>query len=388
MVRDERESIRNELICNFKRMSTHPSLALITSSDAPTVCEDQYGKFRELIELVAAETLRGTSLILGDDGGDGIKNLKDSQKEPYMSLPSMKEIASFAAPDERNLFSAVMEGHSEGRNGNLKLIDDIYPSYSFPSGLSEMIYTTQLAAAERARDEIESKRHRRDKESAIIYSRLNDCWPSVSPSALDYRMQPKGLYYKSAVLFAPVSISAVKKGTRVEFYLSNERRTPFKGTLSYSVVDSSFKAAASGGIALSVEPFTSEVVYSCEIDTVLGGRENELCLVYDVSEGATISSKGTLLFTKPKRFNFKKPNISWHISGAGKDFSVAISSDCLSLGVEIGFSDIDATFEDNFFDITSSAPLKIGIHVPEGTSVETLRKQFTVKTINEIGKTF
>ena len=387
MVAVTRESLKQELIHNFGRMSTHPCLALVTSEDAPMRCGEEYSEFSELLTKVAEATLTGARLYLAE-GKDGEELSFPKIKDPFVSLPGIKQLSEFSLREDMNLFSASMEAHAEGVDGNVKLIDELYSSYPYPSGLSEIIYTTQLAAAESARAEVEKLRIDRNNGIGAIYSRLNDCWPAISPAGLDYRLQPKALHYKAARFFAPTTVIAQKNGTRVNFYLSNERRISFEGTLSYSLMDQSFKTVKSGGATVSQEPLSASLALSVDFDELVRGREGELVLVYEIAEGAVAISKGTLLFTNPKRFKFEKPKVDWHIAGSGKDFSITLSSTSLCLGVELGFTDIDVRFEDNFFDITSVAPVKIAFHTEEGTAPEILRKQFYIRTLNEIGKSF
>ena len=98
------------------------------------------------------------------------------------------------------------------------------------------------------------------------------------------------------------------------------------------------------------------------------------------------TSKGTLLFTYPKYFKFKKPTIRTDIQGSGAHYSIVVSSDVFASGVYIGFKGFNSYVEDNFFDITDSSAIRLEIELDSAEAIETLRRELTVRSVYDIGR--
>jgi beta-mannosidase len=97
--------------------------------------------------------------------------------------------------------------------------------------------------------------------------------------------------------------------------------------------------------------------------------------------------RGTLLFVAPKRFKLKDPEIKYELTGADKRFSLTLSAEAFATGVEIVFDGVDAIISDNYFDLTSSAPVKIGVSLNNpAENLKSLKKALRIRTLYEVGK--
>ena len=99
-------------------------------------------------------------------------------------------------------------------------------------------------------------------------------------------------------------------------------------------------------------------------------------------------SKGTLLFVKPKRFAFVDPAIKAQISGVGNNLYMTLQADAFAKDVEISFDGIDAMVSENYFDITSSSPVKVGLTIIEDTPTSSyeLQDALRIRCVNTIKK--
>jgi beta-mannosidase len=102
-----------------------------------------------------------------------------------------------------------------------------------PSDLMEYIDFSQLAQAEGLKFGIEHYRRRKPHCSGTLVWQLNDCWPVLSWSVLDYYGFGKAGYFYLKRVFAPVlaSFKGLADGG-VELWLTNERREPFADTVT------------------------------------------------------------------------------------------------------------------------------------------------------------
>jgi beta-mannosidase len=102
-----------------------------------------------------------------------------------------------------------------------------------PGDLAEYIDFSQLAQAEGLKFGIEHYRRRKPHCSGTLVWQLNDCWPVLSWSVLDYYGFGKAGYFYLARVYSPVlaSFKQLPDGG-VELWVTNERLTPVVDTVT------------------------------------------------------------------------------------------------------------------------------------------------------------
>ena len=104
----------------------------------------------------------------------------------FQSFPSMKTIERFTLPEDRNIFSRVMERHQRNEGANGKIMNYLSQTYLYPSTLDILVYASQLLQAEAIRYGVEHWRRHRGRCMGAIYWQLNDIWPVASWASIDY----------------------------------------------------------------------------------------------------------------------------------------------------------------------------------------------------------
>lgn len=113
------------------------------------------------------------------------------------SFPSLETIESFTLPEDRNIFSYVMECHQKDVGANAKIVNYIGKMFKFPNDFDSLVYLSQLIQAEGCRYAVEHLRRHYGRCMGTIYWQLNDCWPVASWSSIDYYHRWKALHYHS-----------------------------------------------------------------------------------------------------------------------------------------------------------------------------------------------
>ena len=126
-------------------------------------------------------------------------------------------------------------------------------------------------------------------------------------------------------------------------------------------------------------------VFSTDISEVISGHENEYYLEYCLREGSSALAHGVLLFVPEKHFDFKKALIDTKITGQDKNFSLTISADKFVKDLEMDFEGVDGVFSDNYINLTSGAPVKIGIKITDPTkSAEQLSQLLKIRSVQDL----
>ncbi|GMA51183.1 beta-mannosidase [Alicyclobacillus contaminans] len=156
----------------------------------------------------------------------------------FQSFPSMKTIEWFTEPEDRNIFSYVMEQHQKNEAANGKILYYLSDNFQYPKDLAALSYVSQVLQAEAIRYGVEHWRRHRGRCMGALYWQLNDCWPVASWSSIDAFGRWKALHYFARRFFAPVLASACENGPRVDLYVTNDTRRRVVGSCAGSFAGS------------------------------------------------------------------------------------------------------------------------------------------------------
>lgn len=302
----------------------------------------------------------------------------------FESFPAMETIESFSKPEDRNPFSRIMESHQKCNGGNLKMLSYAADKYLYPTSFESFVYTTQILQADAIRYGVEHFRRHRGKCMGSIYWQLNDCWQTASWSSIDYFGRWKALHYVSKRFYAPVMASAHDSGTNVTLNVTNETLNTFNGTLEYYVKTNCLDTVFADKAKVEIDPLSSSDIIAKDFAEYLGNKRNcFLCFALKDENGVTVS-EGTLLFAKPKHFEFNSPNFSYSIKEEKGEYYLEISADCFAKFVQLTFED-EIFPEDNFFDIYDTHPRKIKLRgISEKGNVAAIKESIKIFCVNNL----
>ena len=331
-----------------------------------------------------ARTLKDRLTLVAPDVA--VKILDKAQ--PFIShpqLPGERVISGWLSPEERNLFSEKVEG--EGRETVLDMIRSASERYPYAGTLSDFAYISALSAAEKIKSKMVEARLNRGSEMAV-YSSLGSQRAGVISAGLDSRATWCALHYYSTEFFAPLTVSAKHEGGgRVAFYVSNERRQSFVGTIEYRIADNKNRTLFAGSESCVVERSVAKLVTTRDFGDILKGHEREYYLEYYLRDPMGVYSRETLLFVPEKYFSFLPAEIEAAVSGSDRRFGITLTASAFAKGVELYFEDADAVFFDNYFDITSTSPIKIACTLTGGTdTAEHLKRVLRIRSIEDVKK--
>lgn len=272
------------------------------------------------------------------------------------SFPSLKTVETFTLPEDRNIFSYVMENHQKNGTGNEKILYYISEYFKYPKNFDTLLYVSQLIQAEGMRNAVEHWRRNRGRCMGAIYWQLNDIWPVASWSSLDYFGRWKAGHYSAKRFFAPVLASACEEGTKVALHVSNETLKPVAGTLTWRLLNNRSEVIQSGELAASIDELSTKEIVSLDFADVLDTKhkQRESYLEFDfIVDGASVSG-GAVQFVKSKHFNYLNPQISTRISETEDQFIIEIESQAFAKFVELDLKDGDTLFSDNIFDLSAA----------------------------------
>jgi beta-mannosidase len=141
----------------------------------------------------------------------------------FQSFTSMNVTETFAAPEDRNPSSPVMENHQRNAGGNARILETMTRYFRFPRDFDQMIFLSQIQQGLAIKTAIEYWRSTKPRCMGTLYWQINDIWPVASWSSLDYGGQWKLLQYMAKRFFLPINVVAVPVFDAVQ---TNSRGTP------------------------------------------------------------------------------------------------------------------------------------------------------------------
>ncbi len=301
-----------------------------------------------------------------------------------VSIPADKTISRIIEGVDKNIFSAAMEKHSGGAARDMSY--SVSENYLYAFNPSDFAYLTRLSQAENCKKLMLKTRCESNTDSRAVFSSVS-AQRLISDSSMDTNVSWKALQYEAKKFFAPTVIMAKVSGKGVEFYASNSSKAAVFGSLEYRVIDSNNRVIYKNSKDIDIAENSSRRLFSCDLSEHLSSHECDRYLEYVFSEGSHVLCRGVELFVPPKYFEYNDPQIKAEIEGSEKRFSITLTAEKYAGAVELSFSETDALFSDNYFDITSPIPVKITFTVSSPIeSAESLKKQLRIRSLYEVGK--
>ena len=279
----------------------------------------------------------------------------------FQSFPCLKSVKQFTLPDDRNIFSRVMERHQRNQAANGKILSYLSQTFRYPNSFDDLLYASQLMQAEAIRYGVEHWRRNRGRCMGAIIWQLNDIWPVASWASIDYYGRWKALHYAAKRFFAPVMISAEEEGELSQNPKINEYHpAPLEKSFRLNVCNETLRDVT-GEVVWALRTPDGEIVrqnqqtltipamsakwldkVDCADASLTGHYVSFAFVVDDVA-----LSEGTCIFCAPKHFEFVDPLLTVETRGD----TIIVTSHAYAKQVWLESEDADLLLDDNAFDM-------------------------------------
>ena len=280
----------------------------------------------------------------------------------FQAFPEMKTIATFAEPKDYALESDVMNAHQKASIGNFLIKKTMALYYEVPEDFEELVYKGLVLQGFGIRHGIEAHRRNRPYCMGSLYWQLNDSWPVVSWSSIDYYGNWKAMHYQSKRAFAPILLNAFKEGDELCIYTLSDELKEYKNvTLQLKVMDFNGKVLNRKEVKGEV-PANASVVFHKEAYNVLATNPtNTLLLMTLKDQKGKVLSEEIYYFNHPKDQELPVAKVSYKVKQLDGKCEVTLSTKQLARDIFIEIPFQGARFSDNFFDLLPGQTKKIVI---------------------------
>jgi beta-mannosidase len=402
-----REEIKEQVI----RLRNHPSLALwcgnneidegwnnwgmqkqykYTQEDSLRIWGDYNSLFRQLIPeilkqadpsrpYVESSPLHGwgrkESMTEGDSHywgvwwGDEPFEVFNKKVPRFMSeygfqgFPDLNTLNKVIPSGERKLFSDALKNHEKHPRGFELITAAMQRDYWVPETYENYAMLSQFVQARAMRIAIEAQRRARPYCMGTLYWQLNDCWPVISWSGIDYYGRWKAAQYIVKREYSTVILSPVIENDKLNIYGISDSISSVKATLKAKVISNSGTILWSVMKDTTLASLSSAALMSYSSKYFFSHFDSTKSFLYtELSAGSDILASSELFFCKPA--NYQQPDFTTNLTYEAIDslnYRVQISSDIPVVGLFITTDDPALYISDNFFNLLPWKPKTIVI---------------------------
>lgn len=296
------------------------------------------------------------------------------------SLPDMETILSFTAPEDRHFISRVLDLHnkagkkSQGTEnmGNIRLAKYVSSMFRMPADLENWVYVTQIMQGEAMKAGAEAYRRNYPRTTGALYWQLDDNWPTISGSAIDYYGRWKALMYMTRYFFSPVLICGAVEETGIKLWGVNDLLREIPATLSWSLASFDGDIVKRGEQTVMLPANSSTLLADLDLAREIGENPEHITyrntnyenrsrfyLAYQLAQGDRVLSANVSFFAPWKYLALTDPGLKCEVSRNSP--VVTVSAERFAAYVELGLRGRYARFSDNYFHLLPGEAREIAV---------------------------
>ncbi|WP_239021973.1 beta-mannosidase [Pontimicrobium aquaticum] len=285
------------------------------------------------------------------------------------SFPSYEVINYINQSDPLEFNSEGFKNHQKHIRGFELIYEYMKRDFPVPTKAEDYVYMSQVVQAYGITKGIEAQRRAKPYNMGTLYWQLNDCWPSISWSSIDFFGNWKALHYKAKKSFENILVSSKAEDNVLKTFIINDNLEEVTDTLYLKLIDFSGKKLWSYSKEITASKNSSELVHELNLK---GFDRRNTVLVSSFK-----NSTSTYYLAKPKKLKFQQAEITKKITKTKTGFNIKLLSSSLQKDVFL-YSKEKGHFSDNYFDLLPNETVEIEFETKSST-LEDLK----IKTMNE-----
>lgn len=426
------ETIKQEAIDNVKRLRNHPSIALWCGNNENLVAWENWG-WKDRIEKNQSKAIADTiwnsydalfhkllpeviqtydsdrdywpsspgsafgqlpNMESGDMhywwvwwGKKPFENYEDNiprfmSEFGFQSFPSFSSVKQFTLPEDHNVYSEVMTSHQRSSIGNETIEEYMLRDYRKPKDFESFLYVSQLLQARGISIGIEAHRRHRERCMGTLYWQINDCWPVVSWSSIDYYGQWKALQYSVKKVFKPFLISEEVNDNKIQFFIVSDSLNKKEAILNIKLLDFKGSKLEQWKQNITVLPNQSKIYFELPmtIFSDYGDLNNMLIEATLLSTPNESLAENYFYFEPPKQLNLSKPQISCKVTPKKNHVELMLKTDRLAKNIFIS-TNARENLSDNYFDLLPGDEKIITISKEQISDFKSFEASITIRSL-------
>jgi len=300
----------------------------------------------------------------------------------FQALPPYQTIQTYAAPEDQNMTSYIMEHHQRSGSGNGLMVSQMTDTFRLPKDFQSLVYLSMLLQAEGIRYGVEHWRRARERVSGTLIWQLNDCWPVASWSSIDYFGRWKALHYAARKFYAPILLSVEDQGKKMGLFIANDTAEPWTGQVRWSLETLKGNKLAQGDENVSAPALAAAAIRSLDFgERVNDENRRQVVFIAELWKDRRFLSRQVATFAPNKHLELEEPQIDMKASTSGQRLIIQLKAASLARFVELGLAGTDGIFSDNYFDLPAGRTTTVSCSLPDGWRLEQAKAALQVRSL-------
>jgi beta-mannosidase len=306
----------------------------------------------------------------------------------FQSFPEPRMVATYTAPEDRNVTHPVMEHHQRSGIGNTVILQYMLEWFRMPTGFANTLWLSQVQQALAIKYAVEHWRRNRPRCMGALYWQLNDCWPAASWSSLDYAGRWKALHYLARRFYAPLLVSGVEDASAgtVEVHLASDHLRACQGEVQWRVTLLDGTLLRDGSRKYQLPARSSAVQTTLRLADLLQkhGPRDLLVWLAALDEKGAVLSTNLVLFCRPKQLELPAPRIRVDVRAwDDNSYAVTLTARHPALWVWLTLEEVDAKYDDNFVCLEPERPVRLRVTPATRMKIEQFRQALQVSSLRD-----
>ncbi len=300
----------------------------------------------------------------------------------FQAMPDAHTLSQITPQNEWFPGSNGLEYYQKHPRGTALI--DLYMQADFPvpEKLEDYIYMSQLTQAHGIGMAIEAQRLSNGHSSGTLIWQLNDAWPGISWSVIDYFGRPKALYYHLKRLYNPVLIGINPSNKTPEALVANQGLLPVNARMNADLLDFRGNILHALSLPVQLEPGQQKAYPNIvPVEILQKIDKQKVWLKIRLTESGKHLAMQNYFFVSPKMVKLPKSEVYMRLMPR-KDFvEIILQSDSYVRYLQLSTNDPDGKWEKNYFDLEPAKPAAIRFYPSGKIPLNELR--FEKRSLND-----
>lgn len=302
----------------------------------------------------------------------------------FQSFPAVRSLKKFALDKDMSKDSEVMLSHQRSMHKHDNIMKWYNMYYPEAKDFESFVYASQVLQADGMKIAMESHRAAMPYCMGTLYWQLNDCWPAISWSSVDYYGNWKAFHYVTKKAYQPVIVVPEVKQNQLTVKVVSDSLKPFDAKLVVKGITFKGDVLYKKMLDVDVTANTSTEVFTIEKSQLnLKNLENSSLVSVELFNDKGIKLADNIWYFKRfKNLDMPTPKVDHSIQQVSNNlFEIKVSTDVLAKAVFIKIKDSKFRLSDNYFDLLPGTSKTV---ILKGDfTLESLKSKLTIHTLIE-----
>ena len=245
----------------------------------------------------------------------------------FQSFPILETIEYFDSSKSKNISSEIILAHQKHFRGNYLINHYMKNYYPVPDDFNDFVYISQLLQAEGIRTGILAQRRAKPFCMGSLYWQLNDCWPAVSWSGIDYTGNWKALHYFVKQDFQNIIINPYLHNDTLDVFVVSDSLIDILANIDISLIDFKGEIKFKESFELTVLKNSSQLVLSNSVINILNQNSPQNHFLHiEFKSNKQILDSRNILFEKAKDLQLEKMSFDSRFKKIQDGYEIILNS--------------------------------------------------------------